>query len=162
MGSLQSLQIASAETGTIRAQFAALCWQPHGAEIDVLLITSRDTGRWIIPKGWPMPGLAPEAVAEQEAWEEAGAEGEVSSFRIGRYGYFKTFAPDSRMPCAVSVYGLRVRSLADTYPEVKERRRAWFAQDVAAGLVDEPDLASLIAGFVPPVIGRHPVISGEA
>ncbi|OZA01438.1 MAG: hypothetical protein B7Y02_17635, partial [Rhodobacterales bacterium 17-64-5] len=50
MGSLQSLQIASAETGTIRAQFAALCWQPHGAEIDVLLITSRDTGRWIIPK----------------------------------------------------------------------------------------------------------------
>jgi len=102
-----------------------------------------------------MLGLAPEAVAAQEAWEEAGVEGDVSATRAGRYGYHKTIAPDTRVACAVSVYGLRVRGLSDSFPEADQRRRQWFSQADAAGLVAEPDLAVLIARFVPPLSGRR-------
>jgi len=161
MGSQYSLQIGGAETGTVRSQFGALCWRLADTGIEVLLITSRDTGRWIIPKGWPMLGLAPEAVAAQEAWEEAGVEGEISAVRAGRYGYYKIFAPATRIPCAVTVYGLQVRQLAESFPEAGERQRQWFPQEVAAGLVGEAELASLIAGYAPPHPGRRTVIIGE-
>jgi 8-oxo-dGTP pyrophosphatase MutT (NUDIX family) len=143
-----------------RMQYGALCWREGAEGIEVLLITSRDTGRWIIPKGWPMPGLPPEAAAAQEAWEEAGVDGQVNPVCLGRYGYHKLLAVSAEVPCAVAVYGLRVRRLAEKYPEVKERRRAWFPLAEAAGLVQEPDLARLIAGFVPPPASgsRAPVI----
>lgn len=162
MGSLTSLPGGSAESGTVRSQYGALCWQPNAdaVGIEVLLITSRDTGRWIIPKGWPMLGLAPEDVAAQEAWEEAGVTGDILAIRAGSYGYFKTFAPATRIPCAVTVFGLQVRHLAETFPEVKERRRQWFPQAVAAGLVDEAELATIIARYAPPPSGRRTVIAG--
>ncbi len=144
-----------------RMQYGALCWREADPGIEVLLITSRDTGRWIIPKGWPMPGLAPEAAAAQEAWEEAGVEGRVSPLCLGRYGYQKILAVEAQVPCAVAVYGLQVASLADSFPEVNQRRRQWFQPDAAALLVHEPDLGSLIAGFVPPASGRLAPIAGE-
>ena len=103
------------------------------------MITSRDTGRWVIPKGWPMPGLSPEAAAAQEAWEEAGVQGMINPLCIGRYGYQKCLSADASVPCAVAVYGLRVEDLAKTFPEVKERRRKWFPLAEAATLVAEPD-----------------------
>jgi 8-oxo-dGTP pyrophosphatase MutT (NUDIX family) len=143
-------------------QYGALCWRQGDTGIEILLITSRDTGRWIIPKGWPMQGLAPEAAAAQEAWEEAGVEGDLNPVCVGRYGYQKELSEDSCVPCAVAVYGLRVARLADRFPEAGERRRQWHPQDVAASLVSEPDLARLIQGFVPPNPGRAAPISGEA
>jgi len=145
-----------------RVQFGALCWRLSDAAVEILLITSRDTGRWIIPKGWPMPGLAPEAAAAQEAWEEAGAEGIVTPVCIGRYGYLKRRTATETVPCAVAVFGLQVRRLADQFPEAGTRQRAWFTQEDAAGMVQEPDLARLIADFVPPRVGRHAPITDEA
>ncbi len=144
-----------------KMQYGALCWRGQGDGVQVLLITSRDTGRWIIPKGWPMTGLAPEAAAAQEAWEEAGVEGTTNPVCLGRYGYHKCLAADATVPCAVAVYGLRVTRLADKFPEVKERRRAWFDLAEAAGLVDEPDLSQLIASFVPPAEGRAGPIAAD-
>lgn len=150
----------NAEAG-VRLQYAALCWRYGDRGIEVLLITSRDTGRWIIPKGWPMPGLAPEAAAAQEAWEEAGVEGAVNPLSLGRYGYRKCLSDNASVPCAVAVYGLKVDHLAEKYPEAKERTRRWFPLTEASGLVHEADLARLIATFVPPPAGRQAPIAGE-
>jgi 8-oxo-dGTP pyrophosphatase MutT (NUDIX family) len=161
MGWRDKSPASSAGVQGARVQYAALCWRRSAAALDVLLITSRTTGRWIIPKGWPMQGLAPEAAAAQEAWEEAGVRGEVTPLCIGRYGYQKLLSVQTEVPCAVAVYGLQVQDLADDFPEVRERRRLWVAQDVAATLVDEPDLAQLIAGFVPQSTDRPTPIAGE-
>ena len=144
-----------------RIQYGALCWRLGEAGAEVLLITSRDTGRWVIPKGWPMPGLSPEAAAAQEAWEEAGASGVMNPLCVGRYGYEKCLSLTSTVPCAVAVYGMRVDKLAKSFPEMKERRRKWFPLHEAATLVAEPELATIIAGFLPPVAGRAAPIMGE-
>lgn len=137
-----------------RIQYGALCWRQQAGALEILLITSRETGRWVIPKGWPMPGLAPEAAAAQEAWEEAGVRGVVTPVCLGRFGYLKSLAADMTVPCAVAVYGLNVVDLAARFPEMKERLRRWFTPSEAAVLVDEADLAHLISGFVPPEAGR--------
>jgi ADP-ribose pyrophosphatase YjhB (NUDIX family) len=147
--------------GGVRMQYGALCWRDGTDGLEVLLITSRDTGRWVIPKGWPMPGLAPESAAAQEAWEEAGAEGIVNPLCVGRYGYQKCLTPAAQVPCAVAVYGMQVTNLADSYPEAGQRRRAWFSLGTASALVQEPDLAGLIVRFAPPPSGRLAPIAGE-
>lgn len=152
--------MTSGGTGA-KIQYAALCWRKGDRGVEILLITSRDSGRWVIPKGWPMTGLSPEAAAAQEAWEEAGVEGVVNPVSLGRFGYHKALGDAVRVPCAVAVYGLRVKRLADKFPEVKERRRDWFPPDVAADLVQEPELAQIIRGFIPPAEGRPAPIAGE-
>lgn len=154
-------KISAQEGAGPRIQYAALCWRQGSAGVEVLMITSRDTGRWIIPKGWPMPGLAPEAAAAEEAWEEAGVQGDVGPVCVGRYGYRKVLSATAEVPCAVAVYGLRVERLAETFPEARERERRWVGQADAAAMVQEPDLARLILGFVPPVQGRPAPIAGE-
>lgn len=162
MGWQEKISPRGAVKTGVRMQYGALCWRMGDGGLKVLLVTSRDTGRWIIPKGWPITGLAPEDAAAQEAWEEAGVKGEVNPLCLGRYGYHKGLSDTTLVPCAVAVYGLRVDRLADKFPEVKERRRQWFRPDEAAGLVNEPDLARLILDFVPPSQGRAAPISGES
>ncbi|MDQ1849383.1 NUDIX hydrolase [Gemmobacter fulvus] len=135
----------------LRTQYGALCWRAAGDGIEVLLITSRDTGRWVIPKGWPIKGLPPEASAAREAWEEAGVEGQADPHCIGLYSYDKGLgvAPGPRVfvPCVVAVYPLHVEGLAQRFPEVKQRRRKWFAPRKAARKVAEPELRALLAGL---------------
>lgn len=127
------------------AQVAALCWRLHKGRTQVLMVTSRDTGRWVLPKGWPIKGLTPEAAAAREAWEEAGVEGKVSGLSIGHYGYEKLRPGSAALPCRVDVFPLRVQSLKSAFPERKERRRKWFGAVEAAVLVAEADLRALLA-----------------
>ena len=61
-----------------------------------MLVTSRGTGRWIIPKGWPMKRKAPHAAAAREALEEAGVVGEVQSSPLGSYSYEKRLKKGAR------------------------------------------------------------------
>jgi 8-oxo-dGTP pyrophosphatase MutT (NUDIX family) len=154
-------KISAQGAGGAKVQYGALCWRPGDDGVEVLLITSRDTGRWVIPKGWPMPGLAPEAAAAQEAWEEAGVDGQINARCIGRFGYQKCLSVTATVPCAVAVFGLRVANLAKTFPEVKERQRKWFSLPEAATLVAEPELAQIIAGFTPPEDGRPAPIMAD-
>jgi len=161
MGWQDKIAAKSDKTAGARIQYGALCWRMGDTGVEVLLITSRDTGRWVIPKGWPMAGLAPEAAAAEEAWEEAGVVGVMSPVCLGRYGYQKCLSVSAHIPCAVAVYGLRVARLADKFPEMKERNRQWFAPKEAASLVQERELASLIVAFVPPSEGRPAPISGD-
>ncbi len=130
-------------TAPARTQCGAVCWRMHRGHIEVLLITSRDTGRWVIPKGWPIDGLDLAASAEREAWEEAGVRGHLLADPIGLYGYDKALGPTASVPCAVSVYALRVAELAPKFPERKQRRRKWFSAAKASRKVAEPDLRAL-------------------
>jgi 8-oxo-dGTP pyrophosphatase MutT (NUDIX family) len=140
-------------TGTRRTQYGALCWRMFKGSLQILLITSRDTGRWVIPKGWPIPGQTPEGSAGREAWEEAGVEGRIDPGCIGLYDYEKVMTPTQTLPCIVAVYPLKVSRLRKRYQESHERRRRWFAPEKAAKKVDEPQLRDLLARFVPPPAG---------
>jgi len=136
--------LPSAEDGAPRTQYGALCWRMHRGRVEVLLITSRDTGRWVIPKGWPMADKQAAEAAAQEAWEEAGVRGEVAAEPLGLYAYDKTRKTKEALPCVVSVYPLRVSALAKRFPERKERQRRWFGTEKAARLVAEPELQALL------------------
>lgn len=127
------------------SQNAALCWRMHRGRVQVLLVTSRDTGRWIVPKGWPMTGKTPAEAAAIEAWEEAGVLGEVDgNAPLGHYAYDKLRAPKACIACIVSVFALRVATLSDKFPERRQRRRKWFDAQKAAQKVAEPDLRALL------------------
>ncbi len=128
-------------------QFGALCWRMHRGRVEVLLITSRDTGRWVIPKGWATDGLSPSLSAAREAWEEAGVEGEVSETGLGQFRYDKVVRAAQAIPCEVQVFGLRVARLAERFPERKQRRRKWFNAATAARKVNEPQLRALLAAL---------------
>ena len=127
-----------------RTHYGAVCWRMHRGKVEVLLITSRDTGRWIIPKGWPITGLTPAGTAAREAWEEAGVEGDVQADELGAFGYDKALGPSQSVPCSVQVFGLRVAELKSKFPEKKERRRKWFGFEKAARKVAEPELRQLL------------------
>ena len=128
-------------------QFAALCWRMRAGRPEVLLITSRDTGRWVLPKGWPMDGRSPDEAAAREAWEEAGVEGRAETVSIGRFSYDKILRNAAALPCAVDVFPLRVERLTDDYPERRQRRRKWFSPEKAARKVAEVGLRQLILDF---------------
>lgn len=140
----QTSDFLSPEGKEPRSQFGALCWRMHRGRVEVLLITSRDTGRWVIPKGWPMPGKSAPEAARQEAWEEAGVRGQGAETALGLYSYDKARKVKDALPCVVSVYPLRVEALAARFPERKERRRRWFAAADAARQVAEPELRALL------------------
>jgi 8-oxo-dGTP pyrophosphatase MutT (NUDIX family) len=134
-------------------QVAALCWRRRNENIDILLVTSRETGRWVLPKGWPIAGLSDAEAAASEAFEEAGVQGKLAGGVVGTFYYAKVIDRSGpvglALSCLVSVYGLRVTRLRNHFPESGERRRKWFSQEIAATKVDEPELKALIAGFSP-------------
>ena len=130
-----------------RRQVAALPYRKTlVGEIEILLITSRETGRFIIPKGWPMKRFSDPEAAAREAYEEAGVTGKVKRKPIGAYSYWKRFVRSFEL-LAVEVYALEVREQRGEWPEKGSRRLGWLKQKDAATLVDEPGLASLIERF---------------
>jgi len=142
--SLSNPALAVSGVTSVAAQVAALCWRNHKGRVEVLLITSRDTGRWVIPKGWPMIGLTAAQAAAREAWEEAGVEGETFDQPLGQYLYDKIALPAVPVPCSVAVFPLQVKNLQKRFPERKQRRRKWFPASEAAGLVVEAELRLLL------------------
>ena len=128
-------------------QVAALCMDPGTGRL--LLITSRGTGRWIIPKGWPMTGRSAAGAALREAWEEAGVCGRAQESPVGQYAYNKKQGRGLGIPINVQVYLIRVTGLDDDYPEAGERERKWFTPAEAADLVDETELKALLRNFRP-------------
>jgi len=134
-----------------RTQYGALCYRrsPESAEIEVLLITSRETKRWIIPKGWPITKKKPHQVAEIEAWEEAGMRGRARKTPIGRYTYLKWLDNGDVAPCAVEVFQIEVTEEAHDFKERGQRDIAWLPPSEAARRVREVELKSLLVDFRP-------------
>ncbi|WP_323770664.1 NUDIX hydrolase [Antarctobacter sp.] len=113
-------------------------------KLRVLMVTSRDTGRWVMPKGWLMDGKKPWRAAEIEAMEEAGAVGYISNTAIGTYHYVKQLDDGKNLRCRVTVYPMMVEHLKRRWKERKERTRHWFSPKKAAKLVDETELTALL------------------
>ena len=128
-----------------RVQCAALCTRDMDGQPEVLLITSRDTGRWIIPKGWPIDGLDGAGTAQQEAWEEAGVRAaSVDAKPVGQFSYDKILKDGSAQPVVTCVYHIDVADLAEEFPEAHERKRCWVSPKTAAERVREPELRDLL------------------
>ncbi|MDC0736836.1 NUDIX hydrolase [Cognatishimia sp. SS12] len=131
-----------------RLQVAALCYRDSDKGRKVLVVTSRGTGRWIIPKGWPMRGKGSAEAALVEAWEEAGVRrGETQKDPLGQYRYFKTKSMGWPQPVETLVFPVKVKELADEFPEAHERNRKWVSPEEAANLVHEPELKELLRAF---------------
>ena len=135
-------------------QYAALPFRQRGDRaIEVLLITSRDTGRWLIPKGWPAAELSPRDPAANEAREEGGLVGRISDHVIGRYHYDKRLPDGTTVPCAVEVFAFEVERQMRSWPERDERRTRWFALQEAADTVQERELQVLIRSLAKHISG---------
>ena len=128
-----------------KEQVAALPLRWNDDTVEVLMVTSRDTGRWIVPKGWTMKGVKPWAAAAIEAMEEAGAKGHVAREVFGTYRYDKILGDGAAQRCRVRVYPMVVDVLQDDWKEKAERERRWFPLTEAAGMVDEPELSRMLA-----------------
>ena len=133
--------------GKGRLQHGALPWRRGAGGIEILMITTRTTRRWIIPKGWPMEGKAPHEAAAQEAWEEAGVRGEAAAVAVGAFDYDKLKKDGRAKRIRVEVFALEVREEADDWPEAAQRERRWFPVAEAAEVAGEPELAPLLAAF---------------
>jgi 8-oxo-dGTP pyrophosphatase MutT (NUDIX family) len=133
---------------TVLRQVGALPFRrPKGGGIEVLLVTSRRTGRWIIPKGHIDPGRDEKAMARIEAFEEAGVEGKVLKRPIGDYDYDKYCDDALIIPAVVTVYPLSVQKLRSKWPEMNARERRWMSLYEASERVEEPGLAALMLAF---------------
>lgn len=133
-----------------RAQFAALPWRRNDAgEVEVLVITSRETKRWVIPKGWPIKGKSSAKSAAQEAFEEAGVTGKLRKRPVGSYAYDKRLKNGRLQHVRVAVFALLVEAEAEVYPEAGQREKSWVSLTEAARLVDEPELMVVLATFKP-------------
>jgi 8-oxo-dGTP pyrophosphatase MutT (NUDIX family) len=131
-------------------QVAALCWRvshKNGRGLEVLLITSLNSKRWIVPKGWPEPDLSPADNAAREAFEEAGVTGKISAQPIGRYHYLKERKDGGGLPCSVEVFALAVTKQLDDWPEKNTRELAWLPAEQAAARVAEPGLRQMLKDF---------------
>jgi 8-oxo-dGTP pyrophosphatase MutT (NUDIX family) len=126
-------------------QIAALPIRRGRSGLQVLLITSRETKRWVIPKGWPMDAYADFNAAKIEAYEEAGVRGRVSRKPLGRFRYVKLLKSGEARHMTVTVYSLQVEQLLAQWPEKSERTRKWFSVEEAATLVAETGLQNIIA-----------------
>lgn len=138
---------------SMRSQIAALCYTRQDGDLKILVITSRETKRWIIPKGWPIDGLLGHEAAAQEAWEEAGVmpAGAAAPNPVGMYHYDKRLDGDEIVVCETAVFPLEVARLADEFPEQGQRKRAWVSPAEAAKRVDEPSLKRILLAFDPQI-----------
>lgn len=126
-------------------QTAAICVRSDTRE--VLLLTSRDTGRWVLPKGWPMKGKSLAQAALQEAWEEGGVIGNVEDEPIGQFLYAKRMPSGKPVPVKVIIHKVIVDEMAKKFPERRQRKRGWFSPQQAAEMVEEPELIEFLLNF---------------
>jgi 8-oxo-dGTP pyrophosphatase MutT (NUDIX family) len=131
-------------------QFAAIPFTIAPDGLRVLLLTSRETRRWVIPKGNPIRGLKPREVAAREAFEEAGLVGTIVGKRpIGAYHYSKVLPAQRQMLLQVRVFLLSVDHQLDDWPEKAEREYIWVEPFKAAQMVLEGGLAEILRSAFP-------------
>jgi 8-oxo-dGTP pyrophosphatase MutT (NUDIX family) len=145
---------ADGSSGKIKKphQCGAICWKiDDRGWLMALLITSKRTGRWIIPKGNIKRRENQFECARREAFEEAGVTGRIAKKTIGQYRYFK---PERQQWLTVSVYPLLVSEVADAFPEMNVRKRRWLPVEKASTCCDEPDLRALFQSFAALTAGK--------
>ena len=128
-----------------RIQYGALLYRlSASSRPQFMLVTSRETRRWIIPKGWPKKGKLPHHSAAREAFEEAGVVGAVAKRSIGSFSYEKRLKNGGAVVCEVRVFPLEVSRQNKQWPEKQERVVKWLSASQAAEKVNEPRLSAII------------------
>ncbi len=133
----------------LRIQYAALPYRfTPAAALEILLVTTRRSRRWIIPKGWPIKGLRPPKSAAREAFEEAGVRGKVGAKSVGVFNYDKLLAENGiPVNCEVRVFPLLVKRQSEAWPEFEQRVVQWVEPARAVALIKEPGLKKIVAAF---------------
>ncbi|HEX3652557.1 MAG TPA: NUDIX hydrolase [Rhizomicrobium sp.] len=131
----------------VNLQYAALPWRKVHGHLEILLVTTRTSRRWIVPKGWPVSGCKPAECAAREASEEAGVVGEVAAKPLGWFSYDKRLKSGDMLPCKVVVFPMEVMRQRRSWPEKGERQTRWCTIDEALARVPEAGLHRLIAKF---------------
>jgi 8-oxo-dGTP pyrophosphatase MutT (NUDIX family) len=130
-------------------QYAALPFR-YLDGLEIMLISSRETRRWVIPKGWPMKGRKPHVAAAREARQEAGLVGLIAKRSVGSYQYVKMLKNGAPLQCTVDVFPMMVQRQRARWREQHQRVARWFTPEEAAAAVDEPELQALIEDFARP------------
>lgn len=128
-------------------QVAALPWRIGDRGVEFLLVTTRTTKRWVIPKGWTMDGKADHEAAAIEAYEEAGVNGTMNATTVGTYSYVKILRNGTTRFLRVNVYALQVKDVLDDWPERAERDRQWVSKQQAVEMIGEAELLPVIVAF---------------
>jgi ADP-ribose pyrophosphatase YjhB (NUDIX family) len=128
---------ARLQVGALPVRFAS------DGSVEIVLVTTRTTKLWTVPRGWPIKGLKAHEAAAREAKEEAGVKGRVRKKSVGQYFYWKRMADDSTL-CRVRLFLLAVEGQLDIWPERAERKQQWFKLSDAADLVGEPGLGAVL------------------
>jgi 8-oxo-dGTP pyrophosphatase MutT (NUDIX family) len=137
----------SGATQVASIQYGALPWRRAGEAIEILLIITRNTRRWIVPKGWPLLGRTPRECAAQEALEEAGVSGKVAEKPLGWFHYDKLRKSGEVVPCKVQIYPMEVSRQRSAWAEKTMRQTRWCTPQEALAHVSEPGLRQLISKF---------------
>src|SRR5262245_25787672 len=123
-------------------QAAAIPYRWHRGRLEIALITNRQRGRWIVPKGHVEPGEARRQSARREASEEAGLQGRIGLRPLGSYEYSK-----DREPRVVLVFLLLVTRELRNWREDDVRRREWIGVKQAIKRVRERGLRHILRGW---------------
>ncbi len=142
------MRLEGAGKREVRSQFGAIPWRFNAGKVEILLITSRGTGRWILPKGWPVHDATPAEAAATEAWEEGGVTGSPSHVSAGFYSYVKDLDGDN-LPIVVAMFPLKVKKVHRDWPEKGQRKRRWVSRKKASALLQEPELRQIVKHFDP-------------
>jgi len=138
---------AHVQLRTLNSQVAAIPVRWVDGEPEILLITPRRSGQWIVPKGWALLDCLAAECAAREAFEEAGVTGQVETYSLGTFDYWKP-TKQGKVRFEVTAYALHVEHVLPDWPEREERKRAWFSPEVAARLTGNEGLADLIRAAV--------------
>ncbi|HEX5279704.1 MAG TPA: NUDIX hydrolase [Micropepsaceae bacterium] len=137
------------------SQYGALPWRRTPDGLEILLITTRNTRRWIVPKGWPEAGRTAQQCAAQEAFEEAGVTGAVAEHPVGMFSYKKQLKSGQIVTCRIRIYPLEVNEIAGDWPEKSARETKWCEISEALVLVEDPGLKRIIAKFFRAAAALH-------
>ena len=146
--------MSSAASQPSNVKYAALPWRRAEGAIEILLVTTRKTRRWIVPKGWPLAGRTPSECAALEALEEAGVLGEVAAETLGSFHYNKRRKSGEIVPCKVHVFAMQVVRQRRRWAEKSARETCWCSLEDALARVADPGLRRIIAKFAK-ASGKH-------
>lgn len=127
----------------IYQQSAVIPFRYKKDKLQILLITSLRSGKWIIPKGMVEPDLNAQQSAMQEAFEEAGVEGKIFPDVLGKYSYKKWGGL-----CKVKIFSMEVENILNEWPEKNLRRRKWFSAEKAAHQIKKRALKNILHHYI--------------
>lgn len=123
----------------IYEQSAIIPYKMRNGHIEILIVTTRSSRKWTIPKGLIEDNLTPAESAVQEGYEEAGIKGIINPQTIGEYQYQKWEGI-----CRVKVYPFEIQEILDDWPESYFRKRKWICLDEVINYISVTELQKII------------------